>query len=438
MNATRSRWLPMPRLHALVLFVTIALGLIACVAHFKKGLGDGSVPQQGWRKSRGPVIPHDSFPKDCSLCHVSTGWREIRKDFSFDHEKETGVALVGAHATAECLRCHNDRGPVSTFSQRGCVGCHDDVHRGKLGTDCQDCHTQTDWSPNEQVTRHNRTRFPLIGAHAAVGCFRCHPGAQAGTFDRTDPNCIACHRSDLARATNPDHRTQGWVDDCQRCHIPTSWTGAGFNHSGFPLTGAHRALACAACHLGGIFSGLSRACVSCHQTDYDGTNNPPHSAAGFPTSCQFCHNTRTWQGATFNHSGFPLTGGHAGLACAQCHSSGVYVGLPTACVSCHQTDYNNTTNPNHTAAGFPTTCQTCHNTTTWLGATFNHTWFPITSGHHSGFTCAQCHPNPANFSTFTCTNCHLQAQTDSHHQGVPGYSYNSQACYSCHPHPSGG
>jgi hypothetical protein len=286
-----------PPFRALVLGVTVALGLMACVAHLKHGLDDGQVPPQQWRKSRGPVIPHDTFPKDCSLCHVSTSWTEIRKDFSFDHEKETGVALLGAHGVAECLRCHNDRGPVATFAQRGCSGCHEDIHRGKLGKGCEDCHEQKDWSPSGQIARHNRTRFPLVGAHVAVGCFRCHPGAQVGNFDRTDTDCLACHQADLAVANNPDHAVQGWTHDCQDCHIPTTWTGAGFNHFGFPLTGAHRTTACVQCHAGGVYQGLSTACFSCHQNDYDNTTNPPHAMAGYPTTCQNCHTTATWLGA---------------------------------------------------------------------------------------------------------------------------------------------
>jgi hypothetical protein len=365
MNDIRSRRLAMPRLQALLLGATVIFGAAACVAHLKHGLDEGDGPPQGWNKSRGPVIPHDTFPKDCSLCHVSTSWTEIRKDFSFDHEKETGVALVGAHAKAECLRCHNDRGPVATYAQRGCSGCHEDIHRGKLGKGCEDCHEQTDWSPNAQVARHNRTRFPLVGAHAAVGCFRCHPGAQVGNFDRTDISCVSCHSADLAQATNPDHQVQGWTHDCQDCHIPTTWTGAGFNHAGFPLTGAHRTLACNQCHAGGVYQGLSTACFSCHQNDWDNTTNPPHAASGFPT-----------------------------------------------------------------------TCQTCHTTVSWQGATFNHTWFPINSGHHAGIACIQCHTNSSDYSIFACINCHThdQASTDPQHSRVPGYSYNSAACYSCHPH----
>ena len=70
------------------------------------------------------MVPHDTFPGDCNVCHVPESWETIRKDFNFDHETETGIALEGAHARAACLRCHDDRGPVSMYMAHGCGGCH--------------------------------------------------------------------------------------------------------------------------------------------------------------------------------------------------------------------------------------------------------------------------------------------------------------------------
>ena len=141
-------------------------------------------------------------------------------------EAETGVALHGAHAGASCLRCHNDRGPVTTFAARGCAGCHDDVHQGELGPDCSDCHTERTWQPVGQIERHARTRFPLVGAHAATACHRCHPGAWVGNFTPTDNECAPCHADDLARTTNPPHIPLGWVDRCDRCPPQTRWQHA--------------------------------------------------------------------------------------------------------------------------------------------------------------------------------------------------------------------
>jgi hypothetical protein len=407
----------------------LSLGLLALACAVAR---PRSLPPQEWWSGRGPVVPHDTFPADCSLCHAGGSWHEIRADFAFDHALETGVPLEGAHAQAECLRCHNDRGPVELFARRGCAGCHEDVHRGKLGKNCADCHDQDLWRPRRQIDLHARTRFPLVGAHAATGCFRCHPGAEVGNFDRTPIECVSCHADDLARALVPDHQANGYVDDCQRCHIPTSWTGAGFNHGFFPLTGAHASVACTQCHAGGVYAGTPRDCASCHLADYNGTSDPDHAAAGFPTTCQDCHTTASWSGAGFNHATFPLTGAHASAACTQCHAGGVYAGTPRDCASCHLADYNGTNDPDHAAAGFPTSCEACHGTTTWNGAMFDHS-FPLSGPHDR--SCIECHQTPGNYRSFSCTHCHehRQSEMDAHHGGVPGYAYNSAACYGCHP-----
>ncbi len=177
--------------------------------------------------------------------------------------------------------------------------------------------------------------------------------------------------------------------------------------------------------------------------DYNGTTNPNHPAAGFPTACSLCHSTTNWSGATFNHNNtpFPLTGAHTSVACTSCHVNNVFAGTPTDCYSCHQSEYNSTTNPNHVASNFPTTCATCHTTASWSGATFNHTWFPIYSGTHAGkwTTCADCHVNSSDYSVFSCITCHQhsQASTDPHHTGVRNYVYAATTCYTCHPTGSG-
>jgi DnaJ-class molecular chaperone len=135
---------------------------------------------------------------------------------------------------------------------------------------------------------------------------------------------------------------------------------------------------------------------------------------------------------------FPLVGLHATQPCTACHRNGVYRGTPRDCFSCHQANYNQTTNPNHVAAGFPTTCDSCHKATdaAWTQGTFAHTAFPITGRHNA--TCSTCHTNPTNYRVFTCLTCHDRATTDSHHQGRSGYLYDSQACYTCHPRGSAG
>lgn len=336
--------------------IAIAVGLIVWAAC------NVIVPRQGWDPGYGAVVPHDSFPTDCGLCHVSGDWSAIKQEFTFDHEAETGVPLNGAHEQAACLLCHNDRGPVGAFAARGCAGCHEDVHRGKLGPSCADCHDEIAWLPKEMIARHDRTRLPLVGAHAAAACFACHPGAQVGNFDGLDPRCQTCHLGAALTVTSPDHSAQGWTVDCQRCHREVAWIPARFAH---------------------------------------------------PAS-------------------FPLTGGHANLACTRCHSPNTYSGLSTQCASCHLDDYQRTNNPNHTTAGYGTNCEACHDTNGWSGANFVHR-FPLRGPHDR--SCSDCHRTPGNYSQFSCTHCHEHGQSRmaDKHSGVRGYSWTSTACLNCHP-----
>jgi hypothetical protein len=353
------------------------------------------------------------FPTQCQQCHTSfSSWQDAK----FDHLQFTGFALVGAHATIDCNSCHvggRFQGTPST-----CIGCHQKDYNGAKDPDhlasgfpttCQQCHSLTTWAGAK--FDHSATPFPLTGAHVSVQCSQCHTN---GVYKGLPTACVSCHQSDFNKTTNPNHVTAGFPTACETCHTTTRWLGAMFDHAstGFPLTGAHQSVQCTQCHLNGQYVGTPAACIGCHQNDFNKTTNPNHASAGFPTTCQTCHTTTTWDGATFNHTTmttFPLTGAHASANCQQCHSNGVYKGLPTACVSCHQQDYNKTTNPNHVTAGFPANCETCHTTTQWAGATFNHstmTTFPLT-GAHVNVACTQCHVNGKYAGTpKDCASCH--------------------------------
>ncbi len=389
------------------------------------------VPPSGWDKERGPVIPHDTFPADCSLCHTGSNWHTLRSDFEFDHGKETGVELHGAHRETLCLYCHNDRGPVARFAARGCAGCHEDIHNGDLGADCASCHDERTWRPNGQIEQHDRTRFPLIGAHAAVSCERCHEGALQGNFVGESPECVTCHAPDLTRSVVFDHAAQGFTQDCQRCHRPVGWLPAQFDHpASFPLIQGHANRLCSACHTGGSYSGLSTDCASCHQDDANRQTDPNHVLAGFGT-CEQCHTISAWRPSSWAHTAaFPLTHGHAGRRCSECHQ-GTYQGQSSACSACHLDDYQATTNPNHTQAGYSTDCTQCHNTTGWGGANFNHR-FPRAGNHN--VSCAECHTT-GSYPTFSCIHCHAHSQSRmaNEHGNRSGYSWNSQACLNCHP-----
>lgn len=216
--------------------------------------------------------------------------------------------------------------------------------------------------------------------------------------------------------------------------------------SRFPLLGAHRTADCVACHKSeslARFDVLGVNCIDCHSNEYQSTTNPNHISAGFSQDCSTCHlvSSFEWTGAGFNHNFFPLTLGHAAVNCVDCHIGGNYTNTSKECYSCHLTDYNNSTNPNHKTLAFSTICTLCHNTNPgWAPASYTQhdsQSFPIYTGRHKGTwtTCTQCHPNPANYADFTCLSCHEHNKTsmDNKHQGESGYSYTSSACLLCHP-----
>lgn len=399
--------------------------------------------------------PHGTLPPslDCTSCHTNASWKELRTPLPFDHARQTRFPLTGQHERASCLACHlNAKFDEPKLSVNDCSACHVDVHQGRLGTDCASCHAPTRFRDVNGVGLHVRTGFPLTGAHLQVACAACHGDARNGAYAPVSAECVACHRKDYTGATVVDHVAAGFPTDCRRCHSDLTWHGGvNFDHltasaGKFSLVGAHTQLRCASCHIppSGTLKWTPSGqndCVACHQTDYNAT----HGGSGFPTTCLSCHTVNNWN-SDFNHAtatngNFPLVGAHVSLQCSACHAAGTFTPLWPAqnandCVACHQTLYDQ----NHTGSGFPTTCLTCHNTTTWQNATFaNHDpqYFPIYSGAHAGqwSSCATCHNVPNNYAAFTCLSCHThdQATTDSHHTQVTGYTYTSQACYSCHP-----
>jgi hypothetical protein len=387
--------------------------------------------------------PHGSLSIPCQNCHTLSGWKPIRSVPEFDHNT-TKYPLRGMHVGVSCTQCHTK--PVFTNVGKLCADCHADIHKGQMGASCDQCHNVKGWHVALQQINQHLNRFPLIGAHATLDCDSCHTGAAVGQFQGLSTACYSCHQKDYlnTRSSGLDHVALNLPTTCEQCHSMDNWMGARFDHlkfTGFALTGAHATLDCSACHAGGKFANTPATCAGCHLADFNKTNNPPHAQAGFPTTCQTCHNTSAWDPTTFNHNtftNFPLTGAHVNVACTQCHVNGQFVGTPSDCASCHIKDFNGTTNPNHVQSGFPTTCQQCHNTTSWNTATFDHstTGFPLT-GAHTTLQCTQCHnttfsPSGAyNLKSTACVTCHLadfNGTTNPNHvqSGFP------QTCEQCH------
>ena len=281
--------------------------------------------------------------------------------------------------------------------------------------------------------------------HASVNCNDCHSAGYAGT----PTACSACHTNNYNQTNNPGHVSLGLSTDCASCHTTNpGWTPASFgvHNTYYALTGAHTTVVCASCHTSNNYTNIPNVCAGCHINNYNQTTIPPHVTLGFATDCASCHTTNPgWSPATFSthNTYYVLAGAHVSLACSACHQNSNYANAPTDCAGCHLTNYNQTTNPNHVSAQYPTDCASCHSQTAWVPSTFNHDgmYFPIYSGHHNNKwnTCADCHTNPSNYQVYTCTtSCHPQSSTNNSHQGISGYSYNSTACYQCHPTGSAG
>jgi len=257
----------------------------------------------------------------------------------------------------------------------------------------------------------------------------------------TEGACASCH---------VDVHQGRIAGACARCHDTRSFHEvpaiALHARAGFALTGAHLDAPCESCHRNdraGAFTAVPQECIACHREAYAAALMPNHMAAGFPTDCQECHATVTWQsGAAFDHAsaanGFALVGAHATLACETCHVPPNMALRFTAtsqddCISCHRPQFSQA---HGAGSGFPTTCADCHSVNSWSGASFDHTQFPLTRAHD--VSCATCHTTQGDFTQFTCLTCHGQSQTDQQHQGVSGYTYDSHACYSCHRNGGGG
>ena len=346
------------------------------------------------------------FGFSCLACHDGIDTFGKR----FDHQA-TAFPLDGRHLELACSVCHaGAQTLVDLQATPGtCVGCHaeDDAHEGQLGTDCAACHTPSDWG--SASVDHDQTGFPLVGGHVTLACETCHVGGQLAGLPA---DCVDCHRQD-------DIHKGSLGADCITCHTPEGWSILlqGFDHgrTGFPLTGAHATLpACSDCHAGGRFAGTPTACVDCHKAD------DAHDGA-FGTRCDSCHTTSAWTPAEFDHSqtGFSLTGGHAGVACARCHPGDRFQGTSANCAACHASD------DAHNGA-FGSDCGSCHNPSSWAQATFDHsrTSFPL-SGAHLLAACENCHVNGKFRGTSNrCISCHVEDDT---HRGA-----NGTECGACH------
>ena len=264
---------------------------------------------------------------------------------------------------------------------------------------------------------HATTAFPLLGAHATQTCTTCHGD---DVFTGKSTACVSCHQTDYNNTKNPNHATAGFPTACETCHkvSDTTWSQATFNHAttAFPLLGVHATQTCATCHGDGVLQGHVHRLRLLPPDRLSTTPRTPTTRrpASPPRARPATRSpTPTWQQATFNHATttFPLLGVHATQSCTTCHGDGVYKGTSTACVSCHQTDYQQRKNPNHVHGRLPDRLRD-------LPQGLRHDLEPgDVQPRHDGVPArSACTPRRR------CTTCHVD--------GV--YKGTSTACVSCH------
>ena len=154
-----------------------------------------------------------------------------------------GFPLDAPHNQAACADCHAGVGSrqalkpgpdlAARFARRypgrapdACAACHRDPHEGQFGAGatkgrCIACHDPAHFTPSAfTLASHAQTRFPLTGAHKAVGCNLCHKKeGELVRFVPTSTACADCHRDNgpsQRRRRASEHGERTWHDQPRR------------------------------------------------------------------------------------------------------------------------------------------------------------------------------------------------------------------------------
>lgn len=351
--------------------------------------------------------------RTCTDCHNETAWKPAA---GFNHGKAKFI-LTGKHAVVLCAKCHKTVIDNATPDNKGylqftgiahdrCLDCHDDAHKGKLGSNCESCHNSSGWGvTNKANFDHSKTRYPLEGKHLAVACDKCHAPGKARDALKFGA-CRDCH-SDFHKGQLADRSSKG---ACEECHSVSGYSPARFaiarhDSTDYPLRGAHKAVPCNLCHgpKDGVyvFKFASVRCLVCHTDPHHGELNTFVNDKG----CEFCHSDARWADVQFDHSKtkFALDGKHAAVACRACHHSDdpsgaklTFVGAKTICADCHADPHRGqfaSVPTSESGGNGPTDCLRCHTPQNWKAALFDHNTqarFKL-DGAHQKVPCQRCH-----------------------------------------------
>jgi len=377
--------------------------------------------------------PHEgAFGQKCKDCHSEESFNAFVGKSSFNHTL-TQFPLIGKHKKVDCASCHQ-MGDKTTADRifkdytdrdfHNCITCHKDVHETKFGTDCRQCHTEESFQKlvTPDKFQHNLTGYVLEGKHETVDCRKCH--INKATDPLPHDRCGDCHKDfhegQFVRANSRP--------DCKDCHTlagfsESSYTIEQHQESAFPLTGAHQATPCFACHLKEeqwSFTNLGTRCIDCHVDVHEGGLDEKY----YPQkSCNQCHLPETWAQVTFDHrqTDFELSGKHESIQCVACHRSEndvatkgniLFTGLHQECSACHQDQHRGQFEEEG-----KTMCTKCHGTDQWKPSQFDHQTarFKL-DGAHINVACGKCHKAEMvedqmvvqyKLQHFECIDCHL-------------------------------
>jgi len=363
----------------------------------------------------------------CTTCHTLESW----KTRTIEHVR-TGFALVGAHATVACEKCHVT-GVRQPLRSDKCAACHANVHRESIKEDCRQCHTESGFK-GARFDHATRAGYALTGKHDCLACRACHknrlgddgpPSARVIDFGGASPACVTCHA---------DRHKGEYGRACDACHRPTTFKASGFTHPrmGEFFAGRHTGVACVKCHVrpGSQSAAVSAAataavraippltiCSTCHADPHLGQMS---------RECVACHavDASQFAPARFSHDAttFPLAGRHKTTACAKCHPMEVKVypagrgsarrfgATPGECRTCHGDPH---------LGQVPQACAACHTPASFKLLTYRHAGMDdFFGGFHGRLPCRSCHKVetgkfPAGPGTAlrlrvgrTCASCH--------------------------------
>lgn len=294
-------------------------------------------------------IHENQFGKNCLQCHTEESFHAIKGIQNFDHTK-TKYKLEEKHLIVTCKACHKKK-YTDPLKYKKCTDCHADYHKNQfvkngVSPDCFACHDLKGFkSTSYTIEQHNKSIFPLVGAHLASPCLDCHKKELLWSFKEIGKRCSDCHKNIHKDLINDKYYPN---TTCEICHTVNYWNEVNFDHNKteFKLIGAHVKLTCRACHfketkdgLKQQFIKLSVSCSSCHtdkhykQFDKNGITN-----------CNNCHETENWKASKFDHNNtaFKLNGKHEKVACAKCHklkveneNKFIKYKISVKCESCH-------------------------------------------------------------------------------------------------------